>query len=91
MFRCPSLQYLKEDNFSLYPNPAIKKDEVTINSIDVMKSITITDLMGKVLYLYSGINMLEFQIPINDLPSASYFVRIVTDKAVVSRRFNVVR
>ena len=84
-------QIEKEDNFSLYPNPAIKKDEVTMNSIDVMKSITITDLMGKVLYLYSGINMLEFQIPINDLPSASYFVRIVTDKAVVSRRFNVVR
>ncbi|MCB9221514.1 MAG: T9SS type A sorting domain-containing protein [Ignavibacteria bacterium] len=81
----------KEDNISLYPNPAIKKDEVTINSIEVMKSITITDLMGKVLYVYSGINKLEFQFLINKLPSASYFVRIETNKAVVSRSISVVR
>lgn len=81
----------KEDNISLYPNPAIKTDEITINSIDVMKSITVTDLIGKVLFSLGGINKLEFQLPISELPSATYFIRIETNIAVVSKIFNVVR
>ena len=84
-------QKAEENNISLYPNPAIKTDEITIESKELIKSITISDIKGKVLFSTSSINRYNYRLSILELPSTTYFVSIETDNAVISKIFNVVR
>lgn len=70
-------------NLKIYPNPV--KDELQIESGELaIKKIKIINLSGKVIYQF---NDFRNQINVLALPQGIYFVRIETDKGVVTEKF----
>ena len=68
---------------NLYPNPV--KDELTIENGELtINKITIADLSGKSI---QQINGSQKQINVSALSSGIYFVKIETDKGVVTKKF----
>ena len=67
----------------IYPNPV--KDELTIENGELrIEKITIADLSGKTI---QQINGSQKQINVSALSSDIYFLKIETDKGVVTRKF----
>lgn len=63
----------KDDRISVYPNPA--HDQLTVSAADDITSLTITNLMGQTMYSRRTASA-TVQVPIADLPSGVYIVRI---------------
>lgn len=69
---------VEEINISLYPNPSA--DEVMITAEIPIKSIIITDMIGKKLMELNDVNSANFTAEIKDLTVGSYLISITTDK-----------
>jgi len=65
------------DPISVYPNPT--KGEVRIRAGQLIASIGITDLQGRVLATFA-VNEKEYSFDISQLPNGLYFIRIITSK-----------
>lgn len=71
----------------LFPNPA--HETITIQSSEIINSMTITDLNSDVIFAFESCNKV-FQVPLDYLPSGIYFVQIITEsKKRVFRKFVV--
>lgn len=82
---------LTEENFTLYPNPAENNVTLTTtleNSVTGV-SIEVTDITGKVVAVLSDLTLSEgtnsINIPLNDLESGQYIVRIITSETVITK------
>lgn len=60
--------------FSIHPNPASDKVNVTLNGVSGDATITIVDLNGRTVKKLEA-NSSKFVIDISDLPQGAYFVR----------------
>ena len=78
-----SIEEILAEKLSIYPNPV--KDELRIESGELtIKKVEIIDLSGRILiFLQSPMS----PIKIANLPNSIYFIKIETDKGIVTRKF----
>jgi hypothetical protein len=73
----------------LFPNPA--KDQIKINFGEhIIDNIELFDASGRLLNYYS-VNRSEFTVPVSNLQSGFYFLRINNEKGSVYRKFEVIK
>jgi ribosomal protein L32 len=70
-------------SIKIYPNPVkneliIDRGQLTINSVEII------DLSGKTIFQF---NELRNQINVSALPRGIYFVKVETDKGIVTQKF----
>ena len=74
-FSIKQVRFLQSDQNFIYPNPAIK--DATINFAPGTSLIELTDINGKVIRkLNIPLIATQTEIPLNELPSGNYFVRM---------------
>ena len=74
------------DNVVVYPNPAYDYIIVGANNDSPVRRIDIYDVTGKLM-----ISSVEKEINVSELESGMYFVRVLTDNGVVSKKITIVR
>jgi uncharacterized repeat protein (TIGR02543 family) len=74
---------MKSVSVKIYPNPVT--DEMRIESSDLkINQVEISDLSGRIIYMFANpIN----QINVSALPQGIYFVRMETNKGIVTEKF----
>ena len=77
-----------EDEVAVYPNPAnnLIRIDVETRLIASVQRIDLYDITGKLM-----ISSTETEINVSDLESGMYFVNILTDKGVVTKKVTIVR
>lgn len=75
-----------QNNISLYPNPT--KERVYINTSIPIKKITISNLLGQEIKKYNNLETTS-SINISGLNEGVYFVKIYTEKVVLSKKIVV--
>ena len=70
----------------LFPNPVT--DMLTISNTDIMASITVVDMLGRIL-MTTKVNDIETRIDMSNLPTATYLVQVTIDNAI--KTFKVIR
>jgi len=80
-----------DQSVTLYPNPA--KDIAIIESKGSlkMKSVTVTNVLGQVMYVADATAADRHQLELSRYASGIYTVRIDTDKGVIVRKFEIVK
>ena len=68
---------------NIYPNPA--NDVINIKCPDLIKEITVTDILGKRIFNKNVMDM-ETSIDVGQLTSAIYFFRIKTEKNIFNKK-----
>lgn len=61
-------------DLSIYPDPS--NGQISIESLDVMQSITITDLSGRTVYTATGIDANRASVNLSQQPKGIYLVRV---------------
>jgi len=80
-------EYL-ETRVSLYPNPAKEFVDVRIDGDVNVTGLEVYDVYGKVVRTVVGANNdSPIQINVSDLSAGMYFVRVMTDRGMVTKRF----
>ena len=74
------------DNVTVYPNPANDIIIVGANNDLPVQSVDIYDITGKLM-----ISSTETEINVSELESGMYFVNILTEKGVVTKKITVLR
>lgn len=75
-------------NFSVYPNPATENLQVDLSGLKSSVEIfEITDLQGKVVWSGRATNSLLQTIPIAQLSTGSYSLKIQTQKGIITQKF----
>jgi hypothetical protein len=72
-------------NVQIYPNPASDILSIEVQNMQ-LKEVEILDLMGRIIQSYKTENM-RFDMPLAQQKAGSYFVKIVSDKGAVVKRF----
>lgn len=72
---------------AVYPNPA--NDFLTIES-DGIQRVTIISMLGETIY-DSSVNPDKIVLQLTDYQSGMYFVNILTDKGLVTKKISIVR
>lgn len=73
-------------DLKIYPNPVI--DKLIIHCSSTMKSIKISDMLGKVCWTKDNINTNEVAVFLNSLHSGSYILKIETSNGFEVKKFN---
>ncbi len=80
----------KDDNITLYPNPA--NTFVNVNHFGTnLKSITITNSQGKIVHSISAFNGEVERINTTDLAQGIYFVRIETENQAILNKKIIIK
>lgn len=78
------------NTFSVYPNPVTSgKINIENNSGDIVQSVEIIDFQGKVVKTVFPTGV-KTEIPVNSLKNGMYFVKIQTEKSVISRKIVII-
>ncbi|WP_329804352.1 T9SS type A sorting domain-containing protein, partial [Flavobacterium facile] len=64
------------ENFSYYPNPTT--GVVTITNSSILSEVSVVNLIGQTVLTKQG-NNLEMQLDLSNLPSATYFVKVMSE------------
>ncbi len=81
--------YQDNANISIYPNPSNKN--ITISSEKKINEIRIIDLQGKEVLKVENLDTEKCDVDVSKLKEGNYFVRIVIDNNVVSRKLLIAR
>jgi len=79
-------EIIKRENkeISIFPNPVL--DDLNINTDDIIRSLSIFDMRGKLVYSKSNYNSSTFSLSIGDWMSGVYTVVLnVADKKVTEK------
>jgi Secretion system C-terminal sorting domain len=72
-------------NVQIYPNPATDILSIEVQNMQ-LKEVAILDLTGRIIQTYKTENS-RFDVPLGQQVAGSYFVKILSDKGVVVKRF----
>ena len=73
-------------NVSLYPNPA--KDRVRIQSSQTIQSMALYGIKGEMLES-RPVNTKEMELPLEGYSKGVYFIRLLTDDGVITKKLVV--
>jgi hypothetical protein len=68
----------------LYPNPV--SDKLTVETTEAVTNVEIYNLMGALVYSQKD-NAKRIEIPTGNLPSGTYFIRLITPSGIETQRF----
>jgi len=78
-----NIESIAIENVDIFPNPV--KDELRVEGGDLtIKKVEILEITGKTIYQF---NDLKNQINVSALPQGIYFVKIETNKGIVTKKF----
>lgn len=80
-----------ESNLVLYPNPTSSEITIEVTGVAIMKTITVIDNIGKVIYQSDVNNTVSHQMKVSDLSNGLYTAIITTDKGNVMKKFEVAK
>lgn len=72
-----------ETEFMVYPNPV--REFIRIEAPRIIKKIALFDLLGRPMMQESNLDSTEIQLPVTDLPSGLYLLRVQTEGGISSR------
>jgi uncharacterized repeat protein (TIGR03803 family) len=78
---------IQSTEFSVFPNPAIKKIHVSTNENMDDVSIKITDIKGQIVFERKHVSGAEICIDINDFASGEYVIVLEQEENIVSSKF----
>ncbi|NDW17713.1 T9SS C-terminal target domain-containing protein [Dysgonomonas sp. 216] len=78
-------QNYSDKSIGLYPNPAT--DFVKFDSEDVVKTVRISDVFGKQVFVKSLNENGTISVPVQDLSNGTYILQAETDKGVITDKF----
>ncbi len=79
--------HAQEAELSIYPNPV--KNILNIKSDSEIKSISISDISGKVLYVKDSDSTRRISIPVNYLQEGILIVKIITEEKIYHRKIHL--
>jgi len=82
---------IDDQSVTLYPNPAHELAVIESKGDLVMKSVTVTNVLGQVMYQAEADAPGRHQMDLSRYASGIYTVRIDTDKGVIVRKFEIVK
>ncbi len=69
----------ESNNFIIFPNPTHENVTISLqNTSEMIDSITITDVLGKIIRNIKGISGNQFNVDVADVSQGVYFVEIIT-------------
>lgn len=78
----------KEDVFSIAPNPASSEIVISFNNnVKELTSVTITNVLGKVVVTHEIQEGRNIVIPLNELAEGVYFIRVQQGKNYTDKKF----
>ena len=80
-----SVENLKEEEISIYPNPTSNYFYIFANNDFITYEINIIDISGKIIYK-SELSKKTTMIYVNNYPAGIYFVNIITDTNIISKQ-----
>jgi len=83
--------HLDNNELMLYPNPARETATIENKGPLVMKSVTISNILGQMIYSAAAESGKKHQLSLTQFAPGIYTVRIETDKGVVIRKFEIIR
>ncbi|MDH7914177.1 T9SS type A sorting domain-containing protein [Winogradskyella sp. SYSU M77433] len=85
-FSFAQLNVDQKDEFTISPNPAKNKLNITLPSTDNDIKLEVFDVLGK--RVYKGVlTRLESSINVSDWKNGVYLVRVTNDKVTQTKRF----
>ncbi|MEZ4799983.1 MAG: T9SS type A sorting domain-containing protein [Flavobacteriales bacterium] len=82
-----AVEEVSNTSFKVYPNPA--NDRFMISSNEVMNSVVVFDITGKMVASRNAINVTTLDMNVSELPTGVYLVQVSTDKARMTQRLIV--
>jgi len=82
---------IDDRSVTLYPNPAREIAVIESKGDLKMKSVTVTNVLGQVMYTAEADAATKHQLTLSQYASGIYTVRIDTDKGVIVRKFEIVK
>jgi hypothetical protein len=79
------------EDFLLYPVPAGDQLQVHLNGTDIIESLVLYDLTGKVVYQSGDLSVNHLNIDTKNLAGGCYIASARTTSGVVQKKFQVVR
>jgi len=77
-----------KEEISIFPNPSA--DRIFIRCQDVINTIKVVDLFGRVIY-FDSVNSENFQIDVSQWDKGLYFVQVAFQGKVITHKIQVVR
>jgi hypothetical protein len=78
-----------ENSLSVFPNPA--NEQITLDDGQgVIKDISIYDIMGRKIRKHS-INTTKSTLDVSNLQSGMYFLKILTEQGILTRKVQIIR
>lgn len=81
------IENILESEIVMYPNPA--RSTATIISETIINEISVFSVVGKVIVNERVVNNKQYNLNVSALSSGIYFVKIVTDNGIVTKRLQV--
>ena len=78
-----NINTLNENNISIYPNPT--SSTISLQTLETVHSVSITDITGKIVFTQLKIQINEI-IDISQLKNGIYFIKIKTDKEIITNK-----
>lgn len=86
-----SQQLAKESELFIFPNPTSDIVNIHLNGQDVIESISIYDLSGKMVYNNINLNTDKIGLDVRNFNEGTYISRVTTVTNVISKKFNVTK
>jgi len=77
---------MKNAGLNIYPNPAKRIINVQADNT-LINSISITGVMGKIVYQSLNDGAIEITVPVSTLPPGVYIIQVITPKGIYLSRF----
>lgn len=81
----------KETDLFMFPNPTANTLNLHLNGRDVIQSVSIFDLSGKIMYTSQNQNTDKLLLDVSDYNEGIYVTHVTTATTVISKRFNVAK
>lgn len=78
--------YPNSDQLIAYPNPTDNVIFLHFNGGNIIQEVEVSNSFGNVIGNYANINSQSYQIPMLNLASGIYFLKVRTDKALVNKK-----
>ena len=77
---------ISESGISFLPNPACERTTISTNKKELIRSVSVFDVMGKQVYFQDQIDQASVVLDRNQLDAGVYLVRVYLDRGVATSR-----
>ena len=78
-----SVSEVSFENLKIYPNP--NNGSFTINNSELISSVVITDLQGKVVFRNNNLNIYNLNVNLENLDRGMYLINIISENEITTK------